>query len=282
MPEIVEAEIIKNYLRKEILNQEIKKVKILNRSSFKGNLKKIIGRKIVQIRRLGKMILFDLNDLFLLFHLKMTGQIIYLNKKFFNDKDIFEKFKHIRVIFYLEDKILLFNDIRKFGFIRVLNLADLLKEKQNLGVDPLTKNLNFKFLKTNLSKSKKTIKNFLLDQKKIAGLGNIYTNECLFLAKIHPQSLSFKIPDSKIRDLMFSIKKIIRKALKYEGSSINSYFKPDYTQGNYQNKFLVYKREGQFCLFCKNYKIKRSKIGQRSTFYCSNCQKNFNFKLRYA
>jgi len=275
MPEIVEAEVIVNYLKKRLLGQKIIKINILNKTSFIGNPKKVINNKINKIERLGKKILFQLDNLSLLFHLKMTGQLIYFDKKVFNSKNFKKDLKYARVIFFFDKDVLLFNDIRKFGFVLVLKDSDLLKEKQKLGIDPLSEEFNFSFLKHSLSKSKKNIKNFLMDQKYISGLGNIYVNESLFISKIHPQSLSYKIPERKIKDLLFAIKKVLKEGLKREGSSINSYVKPDLTKGEYQNNFLVYKREGERCLFCKKSMILRIKISQRSSFYCPQCQKKF-------
>ncbi|MFN3605521.1 MAG: zinc finger domain-containing protein, partial [Leptonema sp. (in: bacteria)] len=116
------------------------------------------------------------------------------------------------------------------------------------------------------------IKIVLMDQTKIAGIGNIYANEALFLAKINPQKPANKLTKEEIKRLKNSILKILKKALKYEGTSTRFYLKPDQTKGKYQENFLVYQREGKSCLRC-NGKIKKIILGRRSTFYCPNCPK---------
>jgi formamidopyrimidine-DNA glycosylase len=112
----------------------------------------------------------------------------------------------------------------------------------------------------------------LMDQTKIAGLGNIYTNEILFLAKINPKMPANKISEKQINNLIKSIREILKRAIKLEGTSFRFYLKPDASKGSYQEKFLIYQREGKKCYRCQ-FKIKRIVLGGRSTFYCPNCQK---------
>jgi formamidopyrimidine-DNA glycosylase len=267
MPELPEIETIKRYLEKDLIGRKIKDVRILNKKSFIGDKKKILNSKILKIERRGKMLVFRLNNgLNLVFHLKLTGQLIFLNPA---PESMLGK-KYTRVIFILDKGFLIFNDARKFGWVRVLDDKGLNNELSKIGKEPF--DLNFKYLKKIFSKTKRPIKIVLMDQEKIAGLGNIYANESLFLSKIHPLKPANKLKDSEIKNLLSSIKKVINKAIKLQGTSFRFYTKPDESRGGYQEEFLVYQRKNEKCLKCKS-KIKYIKIGGRGSFYCSNCQK---------
>jgi formamidopyrimidine-DNA glycosylase len=212
-----------------------------------------------------KSVLKSVSIRWLVFHLKLTGQLIFLN--FLRNLEIK---KYTRVIFILDKGFLLFNDARKFGWVKVLDDKDLNKELSKIGKEPF--DLNFKYLKEIFSKTKRPIKIVLMDQEKIAGLGNIYTNEALFLAKIHPLKPANKLKDSEIKNLLSAIKKVIKKAIKLQGTSFRFYIKPDESKGSYQEEFLVYQRKNEKCLRCKS-KIKYIKIAGRGSFYCPKCQK---------
>jgi formamidopyrimidine-DNA glycosylase len=256
-------------------------VKILNKKNFIGDKKKILNSKILKIERKGKMLVFRLYadrrgsqrrltrinsiGLNLVFHLKLTGQLIFLN--FLRNSEIK---KYTRVIFILDKGFLIFNDARKFGWIKVLDDKTLNNELSKIGKEPF--GLNFKYLKEIFSKTKRPIKIVLMDQGKIAGLGNMYANEALFLAKIHPLKPANKLKDSEIKNLLSAIKKVIKKAIKLQETSFRFYVKPDESKGSYQEEFLVYQRKNEKCLRCKN-KIKYIKIDGRGSFYCPNCQK---------
>jgi formamidopyrimidine-DNA glycosylase len=277
MPELPEIETIKRYLEEDVIGRKIKDVKILNKKSFFGDKKKILNSKILKIERKGKMLIFRLDadkrrltrinsiGLNLVFHLKLTGQLIFLN--FLRNSEIK---KYTRVIFILDKGFLIFNDARKFGWIKVLDDEDLSKELSKIGKEPF--DLNFKYLKEIFSKTKRPIKIVLMEQGKIAGLGNIYANEALFLAKIYPLKPANKLKDNEIKNLLSAIKKVIKKAIKLQGTSFRFYVKPDESKGSYQEEFLVYQRKDEKCLRCKS-KIKYIKIGGRGSFYCPNCQK---------
>jgi formamidopyrimidine-DNA glycosylase len=266
MPELPEIETIKRYLEKDLIGRKIKDVKILNKKSFIGDKKKILNSKILKIERKGKILIFRLNnDLNLVFHLKLTGQLIFLN--FLRNSEIKN---YTRVIFILDEGFLIFNDARKFGWVKVLDNKDLNNELSKIGKEPF--DLNFKYLKEIFSKTKRTIKIVLMDQRQIAGLGNIYANEALFLAKIHPLKPANKLKNNEIKNLLSAIKKVIKKAIKLQGTSFKFYVKPDESKGSYQEEFLVYQRKNEKCLRCKS-KIEYIKIGGRGSFYCSNCQK---------
>jgi formamidopyrimidine-DNA glycosylase len=281
MPELPEIETIKRYLEKDLIGRKIKDVKILNKKSFLGDKKKILNSKILKIERKGKMLIFKLNTdkrgsqrrlrrinsigLNLVFHLKLTGQLIFLN--FLRNSEIK---KYTRVLFVLDKGFLIFNDARKFGWIKVLDDKNLNNELSKIGKEPF--DLNFKYLKEIFSKTKRPIKIVLMNQEKISGLGNIYANEALFLSKIHPLKPANKLKDDEIKNLLSAIKKVIKKAIKLQGTSFRFYVKPDESKGSYQEEFLVYQRKDEKCLRCKS-KIKYVKIGGRGSFYCLRCQK---------
>jgi formamidopyrimidine-DNA glycosylase len=267
MPELPEIETIKRYLEKDLIGRKIKDVKILNKKSFLGDKKKILNSKILKIERKGKMLIFRLNNsLNLVFHLKLTGQLLFLNPA----PELVLGKKYTRVLFILDKGFLVFNDARKFGWVKVLDDKDLNNELSKIGKEPF--DLNFKYLKEIFSKTKKPIKIVLMEQEKIAGLGNIYANEALFLSKIHPLKPANKLKDNEIRNLLSAIKKVIKKAIKLQGTSFRFYVKPDESKGSYQEEFLVYQRKNEKCLRCQS-KIKYVKIGGRGSFYCPVCQK---------
>ncbi|GBD34343.1 Formamidopyrimidine-DNA glycosylase [bacterium HR35] len=266
MPELPEVETIKKYLERKIVKQKIQDIKIFDRKGFKGEKNKVIGTKILKIKRKGKFLIFILNNSYnLLFHLKMTGQILFFN--FLRNSEIN---KATKVIFVLNNGYLIFNDVRRFGWVKVVAEKNLKEEIKNLGIDAL--NLTFDDLKEILSKTKRPIKLVLMDQRRIAGIGNIYANEALFLAKINPLKPANSLKNEEIKELLEAIKIVLKKAINYGGSSISSYVKPDKRKGKYQEKFLVYRREGEKCKNCKTV-IEKIKLGGRSTFYCKNCQK---------
>jgi formamidopyrimidine-DNA glycosylase len=271
MPELPEIETIKRYLEKDLIGRKIKDVKIVSKKSFLGDKKKILNSKILKIERRGKMLVFRLNNgLNLIFHLKLTGQLLFYYTNSNESLNKWQRTKYTRVIFILDKGFLIFNDARKFGWIKVLDEKGLNNELSKIGKEPF--DLNFKYLKEIFSKTKRPIKIILMDQGKIAGLGNIYANEALFLSKIHPLKPANKLKDSEIKNLLSSIKKVIKKAIKLQGTSFRFYTKPDESKGSYQEEFLVYQRQNEKCLRCKN-KIKYIKIGGRGSFYCPRCQK---------
>jgi formamidopyrimidine-DNA glycosylase len=309
MPELPEIETIKRYLEKDLIGRKIEEVKVLNKKSFIGDKKKILNSKILKIERRGKMLIFKLTTYkygfgtdkngykmnknqqesvpdphisvgphksvlksasirWLVFHLKLTGQLLFLN--FLRNSEIKN---YTRVIFILDKGFLIFNDARKFGWVKVLDDKNLNNELSKIGKEPF--DLNFKYLKEIFSKTKMPIKIVLMDQEKIAGLGNIYANEALFLAKIHPLKPANKLKDNEIKNLLSAIKKVIKKAIKLQGTSFRFYVKPDESKGSYQEEFLAYQRKNKKCLRCKS-KIKYIKIGGRGSFYCPRCQRDID------
>lgn len=263
MPELPEVETIKNFLIKKLLEKKILNVEIFSRKQFIGDKKKIRGEKIKEIKRRGKLLIFILEKYALLIHLKMTGQLIFSENK--------EKIKSTRVIFKLDNGYLIFNDARKFAWIKIVKKEEIENYFLKLGKEPFDKDFTFDYLKEIVKKSSKPIKILLMDQTKIAGIGNIYANEALFLARINPQRKAKSLNETEIKNLYKTIKNVLRKGIKLGGASVRFYIRPDKSKGNFQEKVFVYKREGKNCYICGKI-IKRIKLGGRSTFFCSRCQ----------
>ena len=171
---------------------------------------------------------------------------------------------------------LIYNDIRKFGFIKILKKKELRKNihLRNLGPEPLSKKFNFKYFKNYLINRNRSIKDILMDQKFVSGLGNIYVNEVLFLSKIKPTKKTYLIKDNEINEMIINIKKTLKKAISLGGSSLKDFSSSDGKKGKFQQYFHVYGKKGEDCSNknCKK-KILKTIIGNRATFYCNNCQK---------
>ena len=227
------------------------------------------NRKILKIYRIAKYIMIDLsNNITLFFHLGMSGRIKLL--KIIN----YRKKKHDHILINLSNNnILVFNDPRKFGFIDVVYTKELRKNKffLKLGLDPFENTLNKDYLLTKFNNSKSSIKQLLLNQGIITGIGNIYACEILFDAKISPFMPGKDLNDAKVSRLIRSIKKILQKAIVSGGTSLRDYVSVDGTLGNFQNKFKVYNKEGERI---SRFKIKRIKQCGRSTFFCPGLQKS--------
>lgn len=285
MPELPEIETVKEQLASRIAGKKIIKIEILEKKQFIGDKTKIIGKKIDRLWRRAKMLAVDIDKLVLLIHLKMTGQIIYLDD---NNKSIsvgghplpFSSAqlpnKTTRVVIELSDHSwLFFNDLRKFGWMKVLAKRKVTRELSALGPEPLGEEFSLEYLRNTLSKTRRAIKTILMDQAKIAGIGNIYASEALFEAGIDPRRKANSLLDQEVADLHQAIRRILAKAIKYDGTSAADrvYVKPDAFPGRYQNFLKVYQREGEKCLVCAG-KIKRVIQVNRSTFFCPKCQKS--------
>jgi len=205
MPELPEVETIKRGLQKTIVGKKVIGVKVLRKKSFQGSPKEIIGKTITSISRRAKLLIIELSsDLILVIHLKLTGQLIYKckvqsvkckvavqNSKLTKVEDLN---KYTRVIIEFKDgNKLLFNDLRVFGWMKVITSKKLRIMNQELGIEPFSKEFTVDYLKGIFSKTKRAIKIVLMDQKKIAGIGNIYANEALWEAGINPRTPANKL-----------------------------------------------------------------------------------------
>ena len=282
MPELPEVTIMVNGLRKRVLNKIIIKTwtdseKLVKNLSFGKFKKEIKGKKITDIFRKGKVVCFQLDNSKILFvHPKMSGHFLIGKwKRIENDwqSKNNELNKYIHLMFWLNDGLILaFSDLRKFGRIELWDREQLTTAKiiQDLGPDALK--LTFVEFEEILKKSKRKIKQVLMDQKLIAGIGNIYADEILFKSKIHPFRAADSLMKKEIKKIHQAIKPILEKAIKLGGSSVSDFYNSDGRMGNFQNEFKIYRRNGQKCFNCLTI-IKREKIANRSTHFCPKCQK---------
>lgn len=272
MPEIAEVRVVASTLKKEILNKKIIKVKVLyskmietNIEEFKTNL---INCQIKDIRTIGKWIIFDLGKYSILSHLRMEG------KYYFEPSDTPIE-KHTHIIFSLDNNMdLRYNDTRKFGRMLLVKTDEVNKQEciLKLGLEPDDKKLNEEYLLEKFKRVKKPIKDALLDQGIINGLGNIYANEVLFESKINPLKESYKLTKEECSRIISSSRRIIKESYKMGGCTIRSYTSSLGVKGHFQEKLKVHMKDGTPCLICNN-KIEKIKVNGRSTYYCSHCQK---------
>ncbi len=280
MPELPEVETIRRAITKNIVGKIIQRVDVLEKKQFSGNSKSIEGKKIADIQRKGKVIAIKLdNNSFINIHLKLTGQILYSSDLQEPEFKVIIPFtgtnvmpaKTTRVVIHFTDNsALFFNDMRKFGWMKLSDKAEGPK-----AIDVLDKKFTEDFFSTKVKSSGKPIKILLMDQEKMSGIGNIYANEALFVAGIDPRKRSKNLTDDEIERLYRAVKEVIDKGLKYQGSSgrDEAYILPNGERGQYQNHFLVYQKEGENCPGnCKG-KIERIKQAGRSSFICPRCQK---------
>ncbi len=288
MPELPEVEVVKRSLENKIKNLIIKSVKINDsKLRYKIDKKKLVllsGLRFKRIKRRSKFLLFFFNKSFvMLVHLGMTGKLFYINenKKKFKTSFYYNLSKdndniYDRVIFNLSNKKkLIYNDVRKFGFIKIL------KQDYNdnfhlakLGPEPLSKQYNLRYFKKKIKNKKCSIKSLLMNQKFVSGLGNIYVNEILFLSGIKPMKKINSLTVIEIKKIIKFSKIILRKAIKQGGSTIKDFSNDTGKKGIFQQSFKVYGKKGERCsnIDCSQ-RIYRVIISQRSAFYCPRCQK---------
>ncbi|RJQ38664.1 bifunctional DNA-formamidopyrimidine glycosylase/DNA-(apurinic or apyrimidinic site) lyase [Candidatus Microgenomates bacterium] len=278
MPELPEVETIKRKLKPNLVGKIISKVEILSPKNFVGNKNDVIRTKITSVDRYGKVLVIQLtNKKFLNIHFKLSGQILFSKNA---DKATFKNTipftggnkmpaNTTRVIVKFTDgSAIFFNDLRKFGWMKVSEQP--LKPK---GTDVMSKEFTPKLISLITKKTRKPIKVLLMDQDLITGIGNIYANDSLFLAKIHPQRLSNSLTEKEIQLLYKTIMQTINEGIRDCGSSgaDEAFILPDGSRGSHQRNFLVYQREKNPCIVCKTI-IKRIKHNGRSSFFCPKCQ----------
>jgi formamidopyrimidine-DNA glycosylase len=265
MPELPEVETIVRELRNKISDEIISETDPIWPGSFVADPDLTLNKKqIREISRKGKYILFKLDSDYLLTHLRMTGQLIVRNS-------LPESNKHLRFVFKFESgKFLFFYDLRKFG--RIYHTVEPDRILQNTGIDALSENLDLDHFRKIVKNRKTRVKPFLLDQKSIAGFGNIYVDESLFRARIHPLRKLSDLSSYNIENLFQESRKVLLEAINRMGSTISDYKTTGGGFGSNQNYFQVYQRQGLPCLVC-GAEIQKRKVAGRGTHYCPNCQK---------
>ena len=273
MPELPEVETVRIALNEHLSKCKISKATInikKLRFPIPENLEKTLKGKVFdKIDRRGKYLIINFKEnLSLLVHLGMTG--------IFRVKTSYIPEKHDHIILELKDKFLVYNDVRRFGFFKIYkkNLVMESTHIEKLGPEPLEKDFNEEILNQLMINKTQNIKHFLMDQKNIAGLGNIYCSEILFDSKILPSRMVNDLKQNEKIKLVKSIKKILKIAIKLGGTSLKDYKTPSGKLGYFKNKLKIYGMENKDCFFCKKKsKIKKLIQQSRSTFFCMNCQK---------
>jgi formamidopyrimidine-DNA glycosylase len=276
MPELPEVELVAKSLNKLVSGRKIIAAELLRERLAPFNppaefAEKLKNSTVNHVHRRGKHILFDLdNKQTLLAHLRMSGRFML-----FPIERELPKFTHA-VLYFADEARLAFQDQRHFGFMKIVETAKLheTKELKNLAPEPFSESFTPSYLRGTLSKSKKNLKEVLLDQTKVCGLGNIYASESLFLAKINPQISANALSARKINLLFEKIREVLAESIAH-GSTLNvnpENIDGSYYGGDYEERWRVYDREKQPCVNCKNV-IERIKQGGRSSYFCPKCQK---------
>ena len=286
MPELPEVEIIRQSLDRKIKQKKVSKVIVKNRNlrlKIPSNFVNFIeGQKISNVKRFSKYIIFCFsNNSYCLLHLGMSGTIhiindnkndLLTNTSFYSHPILPKKHNHVEIIF--KNFKIIYNDPRRFGFFEIIKNSDLLKKRfAKFGPEPFKAEFNLKYILSYLKGKKKNIKNFLLDQYFVSGIGNIYASEILFLSKINPNKKGYLIKEKDCKKIIINAKKVLLKAIKQGGSSIRDFKNTLGEKGNFQKDFNVYERDG---LKCKRFEckgtIQKKVISNRSSFFCNICQ----------
>ncbi len=287
MPELPEVEIVRQSLDKKIKQKRVKKVVIRNRNLrflIPNNFKSYIeNKKIIKVDRFSKYLIINFSDgNYCLVHLGMSGTIHivdkfkltkFTNTSFYHSPTLPKKHNHV-VLEFNNFKVI-YNDPRRFGFFQLIENKDALKERfKNLGPEPFDRKFNLNYVSGFFKDKNKYVKNFLLDQRFVSGIGNIYASEILFLSKIDPFKQAKLLTKIDCKKIILNSKKILYRAIIKGGSSIRNFQDISGTLGSYQKEFKVYQQEGNKCkaIRCLGI-IKKKIVSNRSTFFCDSCQK---------
>ena len=297
MPELPEVETIRRGLEKRIIGLKIQQVSVLCEKSFIGDPDRILGRKVTALRRFGKALIIDLdNNLSLMVHLRMTGQLIFDGAPSKNRKDTesdstsdfteppadrfaaghpSENFvaslpnQQTRVVIEFDAGTLYFNDQRKFGFIKLIATNEV--EEDSFTKEPWQMTPE-EFYEKLQKHQNSLIKAVILDQSVIAGLGNIYADESLFMSHVHPERRAGSLTKAEANKLLESAREVMTRSIESGGSTMATYVRADGSRGNYLEKFAqVFRREGQPCPKCGT-EIIKTRVAGRGTHICPTCQ----------
>ena len=287
MPELPEVEIVKQSLKNKIKFKKIKKVTVRNRNlrfKLKNNFENVLKNRLVkEVSRISKYLILELdNQKYCIIHLGMSGTMHIINRKkqnkftnlsYYHSRTLPKKHNHVELLF--SNFKIIYNDPRRFGYFKIINSRSELKEFFNkMGPEALSEDFNLDYLKKKLSNKTKNIKNLLLDQNFVSGIGNIYANEILFYSKIYPKKKAFQINTNEIIKIVKFSRHVLQQAILHGGSTIRDFKNIKGSTGSFQKEFKAYDRENEKCLRenC-NGKIIKKFISNRSTFFCNSCQK---------
>ncbi|TES97648.1 DNA-formamidopyrimidine glycosylase [Patescibacteria group bacterium] len=281
MPELPEVTTIVEGLRKKVIGKKITDVwcdhqKMIQNSEF--GIQKVIDAKIVDVKRRAKYIIIDLgNGLSMVMHLRMTGHLLYrpLDKSKYSKAldDPYNQFVHFKL--KLDDNHeLAFSDLRKFGTVEVMSIPKVKNyfENKEIGPEPLDESFTYEVFLGRINRKKGAIKTVLMDQTVIAGIGNIYADEILFEAGIHPKCKVNQLNSAELKKIYEAIRKVLKEAVKLRGTSISDFRDLSGERGSFEKALKVYRQTGKPCSKCGT-KIERIVVGQRGTHFCPKCQK---------
>lgn len=294
MPELPEVETIRRDLNRVLRGKTIAKVTVRLPKIVRGNhrafTRALAGKMFGPIKRRGKLLLFTLasDDRVVLLHLKMTGQLLYSDGQGLiagghswppphtigapGTKQALLPNQYTHVIFTFTDgSHLYFNDLRQFGYVELANPQRVADVKDQFGVEPLTVAFTPEYLAQVVRGRTVTVKQVLLDQAKIAGLGNIYVDEALFFAGVRPTRRATTLTVAEVRQLHRGIQHVLRQSIKHRGTTFNSYRDVRGKRGSFVGRLKVYGRSEQSCRRCRG-TIMKVKVGGRGTHFCPECQ----------
>jgi len=269
MPELPEVETVRRSLAPFLAGVSIRTVTVreprLRRTLAADFAKMLTGRTIAQLGRRGKYLYLHLdNGKIWLVHLGMTGQLLV-------EEMGHPPLPHDHVLVTLSTgQRLRYNDPRRFGLMLVGTEAEI-EIVTALGVEPLGRMFTSRYLREKICRTQRTIKDVLMDQRVVAGIGNIYASELLFRAGVQPSRVAATLPDTAIDQIVEATKAVLREAIRHRGSSISDYRDGEGKRGGFQDRFRVYDREGHPCYECQQF-IQRETRGGRSSFFCVACQ----------
>lgn len=269
MPELPEVETIKNVLKHNLMHETIEWIRLDYKSLLEKNsefdIQKLAGKTFTGFYSRGKYLIFELEDVYWVVHLRMEGKFHLYEEKLSPDK-------HTHLLFKAGKHYVHYLDTRKFSRMAVVSNLKQYLETKNLGYEPFDENLNANFLYERFKNRRRAIKSVLLEQSHIAGIGNIYADEILFRCQIHPETPANSLDKNQLENLIKVSQEVLKKAIEEGGTTIRSYTSSLGVTGRFQVTLKAYGREGKACTICQT-EMKKIKVGGRGTVYCETCQK---------
>jgi formamidopyrimidine-DNA glycosylase len=287
MPELPEVETVRLQLKHKVLKKVINQVEVFHQKTVEHNRsigKKLSGKQIADIDRVGKLMIFSFvneDNLFLLAHLKMTGQFFYVDKKgavsggghSLTAADTNVPNKHTRVAFHFtDDSSLFFNDMRLFGYTKLADAKMVAEARKGFGPEPIDEAFDVEWFVTQVRKRKTPIKAALLDQSFIAGLGNIYVDEALWRAQVKPMRLATTLTKKEAAAIAAASGDVMRESIAVGGTTFQHFKDTGGENGNFTDYLKVFGKQGELCSRCGAI-IKKTRCAGRGTHYCPKCQK---------
>jgi len=268
MPELPEVQTVLDTLEYQIKDAQIRDIRILCKKIVEGREEDfrsgLIGQHFRGFKRRGKYLLFEMDDITFVSHLRMEGKYFILD-------DTVPLNKHDHVLFDLEDgRQLRYNDVRKFGRMELIEKKEDYKDFKDLGPEPFWDSFDLSYCREYLKTKKKAIKEILLDQSFVAGIGNIYADEILFAIRVHPERKACDLSDEEINGLIKETRHILSEAIKAGGTTIRSYTSSLGVTGRFQMSLRAHSME--HCPIC-GHPIEKIRVGGRGTYFCKECQK---------